>query len=251
MTFSVVSRFALCACLLGGFSLFGQDDDSGPDVRRPSIGARVEYYPGRFFRAWYGTMSTVKPIADYTYSGWGGKGKLAVAPTVEYRLTNRISLGAELQFHYAEYSQVEQVRTGAIDPNSSVDNRKVATYFDYTKADYWDVPLLAHYYGLRSKGYLTRSYLSAGLELRHVGRVRTGNEITNADGTTNYNEIPDTPRHKNELGYTLGVGLRWVDDYKIKIAPEIRYIRWQGSTFEGPSYHSQVNEIQGGLGISF
>jgi opacity protein-like surface antigen len=127
----------------------------------------------------------------------------------------------------------------------------VATYLDSTKADYWDVPLLAHYYGLRKQGFLTRMYVSAGPELRHVGRVRTGNEITNADGTTAYNENPDRPRHKNDLGFAVGVGVRWVDDFKVKVAPEIRYVRWQGSTFEGPAFRSQVNELQVGLGISF
>jgi hypothetical protein len=250
MTFSVVSRFALCACLLAGFSLFAQDD-SGPAVRRPSIGVRAEYYEGRFFKTQAATMSTTKPVADYNYSAWAGTGKLAIAPTVEFRLTRRISLGAEMQFHYAEYSQTTEVRTGVKDPNSSADSRKVATTADSTKADYWDVPLLAHYYGLRKKGFLTKSYLSAGVELRHVGRVRTGNEITNADGTTAYNENPDRPHHMNDMGFAVGLGLRWVDDFKVKVAPEIRYVRWQGSTFEGPAFRSQVNELQAGLGISF
>ncbi|HMD70889.1 MAG TPA: porin family protein [Bryobacteraceae bacterium] len=251
MTFSVVSRFALCACLLAGFSLFAQDDDSGPAVKRPSIGVRAEYFGSRFFKTAAATEHTTAPIADYNFSAWAGTGKFAIAPTLEYRLTKRLSLGAEMQFHYAEYSQTTQIRTGLVNPNSSVDDRKVTTLLDSTKADYWDVPLLAHYYGLRKKGLLTKSYLSAGLELRHVGRVRTGNEITNADGTTAYNENPDSPRHTNDYGLVVGLGLRWVDDFKVKVAPEIRYIRWQGSTFEGPAFRSQVNEIQGGLGISF
>jgi hypothetical protein len=251
MTFSVVSRFALCACLLAGFSLLAQDDDSSPVVRRPSIGVRAEYYQSKFFLTASATEHTTSPIADYKFSAWAGSGRFAIAPTVEYRLKKRLSVGAEMQFHYAEYSQTTEVRTGLLNPNSSVDNRKVSTLVDSTKADYWDVPLLAHYYGLRSKGLLTKSYMSAGVELRHVGRVRTGNEITNADGTTDYNENPDAPKHMNDFGAVLGVGLRFVDDFKVKVAPEIRFVRWRGSTFEGPAFLSQVNELQAGLGISF
>jgi len=251
MTFSVASRFVFCACLLAGSSLLAQDDDSGPAVKRPSVGVRGEYYVSRFFLTAAATQHTTAPIADYTFSAWSGTGKFAIAPTVEYRLTNRLSLGAEMQFHYAQYSQTTQIRTGVVNPNSSVDDRKVTTLADSSKADYWDVPLLAHYYGLRKSGLLTKSYLSVGPELRHVGRVRTGNEITNADGTTAYNENPDTPRHTNQYGLVVGLGLRFVDDFKIKVAPEVRYIRWKGATFEGPAFRSQVNEIQAGLGISF
>jgi hypothetical protein len=250
MTFSVVSKTGVWVCLLAACPLFAQDDSTSP-IHRPSIGVRLEYYPLRLYKTDTVYASTTQPVADYTYTASSSASRFAVAPTVEYRLAPRTSLGAEFHFYHAQYSQQTIVQTGVIDPNSPVDDRKKTTITDTTKADYWDVPVLFHYYGLASQGLFSRGYVSGGLQYRHVGTIRTGNEFAYANGTTNYNEIPDAPNHRNQVGFVFGVGLRFVDDFKIKVAPEIRYIRWVGSTFQGPAYHAVENQAEAGLGISF
>jgi hypothetical protein len=250
MTFSVVSKAGICACLFAACTLFAQDD-STPAIHRPSIGVRLEYYPLRLYKIDTVYASTTQPIADYTYTASTSKSKFAVSPTIEYRLGKRTSLGAEFHYYNAQYSQKTVVQSGAIDPNSPVDDRKKTTITNTTKADYWDVPLLLHYYGLASHGFFTHGYLSGGVQYRHVGTIHTGNEFSNADGTTNYNEIPADPNHRNQIGFVAGVGLRFVDDFKIKVAPEIRYVRWVGSTFQGPAYRAVENQVEAGLGISF
>jgi hypothetical protein len=42
-----------------------------------------------------------------------------------------------------------------------------------------------------------------------------------------------------------------MDSRRIKLTPEVRYIRWRGYTFQGLTYRSSENQIQAGFGLSF
>jgi hypothetical protein len=91
----------------------------------------------------------------------------------------------------------------------------------------------------------------AGAEYRHVGRVRTGTDIYYPDGSTGYTEIPATPTHSNQIGGVVGFGLRFLDDLGLKVAPDIRFIRWESATFEGAGYVSARNQAEISLGFAF
>jgi len=174
-----------------------------------------------------------------------------VSPSVEYRLKTRLSLGLEFRLHEAQYQKVTEIRSGKKDASSTTDTRPVTTVTETTRANYWEIPLLAHYYGLRRKGLLSRTYVTGGGEFRHVGNIRTGTDFSYADGTTDYNEVRATPQHVNQFGVVAGLGLRFIDDYNIKVAPEVRVVHWVGHTFQGPAYSSVGNQLEAGLGFSF
>ncbi|MGA2268443.1 MAG: outer membrane beta-barrel protein [Bryobacteraceae bacterium] len=251
MTLHRFLKTAALVWMLPAACLFAQDDADVPTIRRPSIGVRFQYTLTRLFETSSATASTTQPIADYNYSGSSSSRGVVLTPNLEYRLTNKLSVGLEFQFHHAQYTQVTQIRTGKPDPNSPIDNRKVTTVTQTTTASYWELPLLAHYYGLRRHGLLSRVYLSAGPVYRRVANIRTGNTYQNADGTTNYNEIPATPDRTNQFGAVAGVGFRLVDDFRIKVMPEVRFTRWLNTTFHGPAYRSEVNQGTVGIGLSF
>ena len=242
-----ITKAVIFTLFLSGVSMCAEDDA----VRRPSIGLRFEYTQTRPFETTSADTSTTKPIADYNYSATSSSRGVIPTPNVEYRLTPRITLGVEFQFHHSQYKQVTQVRTGKKDPNSATDDRPVTTITETTKASYWELPFLARYYGLSGHGIGSRAYLLGGLAYRHVGNIRTGNEYSNADGTTDYNETPAIPEHRNQLGLVAGIGLRFVDDYRIKITPEVRVTHWQGTTFNTPAVRSAANQVSVGLGFAF
>jgi hypothetical protein len=242
-----ITKAVILSIFLSGVSMCAEDDA----IRRPSIGLRFEYTQTRPFETTSADASTTKPIADYNYSATSGSRGVVLTPNVEYRLRPRITLGLEFQFHHAQYRQVTQIRTGKKDPNSATDSRPVTTVTETTKASYWEVPLLARYYGLSRHGVGSRAYLVGGLAYRHVGNIRTGNEYSNADGTTDYNEIQAKPERTNQLGLVAGIGLRFVDDYRIKITPEVRVTHWQGTTFSTPAVRSAANQVSVGLGFAF
>ncbi len=260
MTLGIVRKTAFCVWFFPAIFLFAGDEPE-PVIRRLSFGVRGEAFPLRLFNVHDYQTSTTQPIASYTYSASSSSSKVGVGPTVEYRLTGHWSLGVELNFHHADYQGTIVELSGLPGSNSPTDNRVPTTTTDTTQANYWDVPLLARYYGLPQpqswlgrripRSLFDRAYVSGGLEFQHVGRVRTGNAISYADGTTAYNETPDRPHLGNQPGLVVGIGLRFMDEFHIKVMPEIRYIRWEGATFQGLSYHSVANQLEGGLGLSF
>src|SRR4051812_37993896 len=179
--------FAATACVLLT-PCFAQDLDN--DSRRFNFGFRVDYIPFRMFNVSTSTSSTTKPIADYTYSGSTSSPKFAGGPVFEMRVTKHVWVGAELSFHRASYGQLTQIRTGRKDPNAGTDARPLATITQTTKVNYWDFPILVRYHNIRDSGVFKRFYPLVGITFRHVGAVKTGNAIVNADATTDYNEIP-------------------------------------------------------------
>jgi hypothetical protein len=45
------------------------------------------------------------------------------------------------------------------------------------------------------------------------------------------------------------MGFRFVDEFNIKVTPEVRYTRWNGETFNSSSTHSPRNQLE--VGIAF
>ncbi len=227
-------------------------DDNAPPIGRPSVGFRVEYFANRPF----GTSTIVgvnstNPVATSTYFGTAHAAKMQLAPSVEYRLTDHLSLGLELHFHPVQFQQTTDYVTGIRDPNSSTDDRKNNHVVETTNVNYWELPLVARYYGLRSSGKFRKIYVLGGGELRHLGRVRTGTSYSYANGTTDYNENPAPVSRHNQAGAVVGLGYRVVDALRIKLTPEVRYVRWQGYTFQGPSYSSRQNQFEVSVGLSY
>jgi hypothetical protein len=231
------------------FLLSAQQEPSTGDWR-PIIGVRFESFPTRLFSTTNASSSTAKPLADYYYSAESDSPMLSLGPTVEFRLPGRVSLGAELRFHHALYKQTTQMRSGRPDPSSSTDDRQVTTITESTKANYWEVPVLARYYFAHPEP-LARTYVSGGLEYRRVGRVRTGTEYAYADGVEDYNEIPAVPTRTNQIGIVAGIGVRFISRFGLRTSPELRFIHWQGTPFEGMAVRSARNQVEFGIGFSF
>jgi hypothetical protein len=227
--------------------------------RRLSYGFRVEAFPLPLFKTSTATSSTTNPIADYTFTASTNSPKAAPAASVAFRLMTHLTLVGEFYLQHAKYTQTSTERTGKLDPNASTDTRPVTTIIQSTEANYWVFPVMARWDKI--PGFLPRAipgrrlrshaYVAGGVEFRHVGRIRTGNDITNPDLTTNYNETPAPVNLTNQFGGLVALGLRFKDDFGIKVTPELRFIRWKGYTLQGPGYQSQPYQAEVGLGISF
>jgi hypothetical protein len=252
MTLSRLLKTALCAWLFPVSMLIAADDTApARKLHRPLVGFRVEYYPLRFFDITTVQTTTNTPAASYTYTAKSNSPKYIVGPAAEYRWSSHLSLGVELHFHHADYTQTTTLRSGVPPPNSSFDTRTTTTITQDSKINYWEIPLVAHYYGFLKEGRFSRSYASGGVQYRHVGRIRTGNTYSYPDGTSDYNETPPPASLTNQFGAVVGVGMRFLDDFNIKMAPEIRYIRWFGTTLQGPAFRSAANQFEASIGLSF
>jgi hypothetical protein len=228
--------------------------DGEPKPPRFSIGVHVDYLPQRLFQTQYTTASTTNPVLSTAYFGSSPGSRRWLGLTGEYRLKGNIALAVDFYYHQAEYTQLRQIKSGTQDPNSSYDNRPLTSITQDTRAQYWDVPFVARYYGLyksggRSLGWMKQTYASGGVTYRHVGNIRTGTSTSNADGSTDYNEIPAKAQHTNLAGVVGGIGYNLFELHKFRWMIEGRYTRWSGNTFQGPAYRSQQNQAQ--LGFIF
>ena len=252
MTLADFSKAALLACLLPGFHLLGADGESTP-LRRLTIGIHVMYFPlppvnGRNVIT---ITENTNPVVQYNYSGSSTSPKWGPGIMAEYRLTDHLALAGEAHFHHVDYQMTGQIYTGYNSSTTGGDNRPVTDTTTYSQANFYEYPLLLRYYGFWSHGWKRRIFFTGGVELRHVGKIRTGNDFTYPSGETDYNENPATPNKVNDLGVVGGLGMRFVDEFHIRIVPEMRYIRWQAPTLEGPAFASVVNQLEAGLSLSF
>jgi hypothetical protein len=222
--------------------------------RRVSFGLRVRTLPVRSFSVMDNghTMNTTtisKTVYDLNYNTTSKSFLLGGGVAFEAAISRRVALTAELLFNRLRYSKVTDTFSGTDDPNTSNDERahKIAT--EDTKARLFDLPVLLHYQVGRS-GFLTHVYLSGGATARNASSVRTTNNITNADGTLANNQTPAQVSKKTLIGATVGVGFRFIDEFNIKVTPEVRYTRWDGLTFGQDSTRSPRNQLEVGIGFT-
>ncbi|MGC9945141.1 MAG: hypothetical protein ABSF64_01990 [Bryobacteraceae bacterium] len=250
MTLADLSKAALAACLFPGLLLFGADDTAKP-LRRLTIGIHVNYFPLPLIKGSNVVQISNNPVEQDNYFGSSDSPKWGPGAMVEYRLLDHVSLAGEIHFHHVDYSVTDNILSGYNTSTTGGDNRPLTTTVQTSQVNNYEIPIVAHYYGLWSGGWKRRLYVSAGGELLHVGRIRTGNDFIYPSGAQDYNENPAIPNKVNDLGGVVGVGMRFVDEFHIRLAPEVRFIRWQSPSLLGPAYRSAVNQLEAEISVSF
>jgi hypothetical protein len=250
MTLADFSKAGLLACLFPGFLLLGADD-TAPPLRRLTIGIHAEYFPTRLISTGSAEVISTNPVAQSNYTASSNSPKWGPGAVVEYRLTKHLAVAGELHFHHDDYQQTTNLLSGPNTSTSGGDNRPLTIMVETSQVNLYEIPVLAHYYGLWDHGWKRRIFLSGGVEWRKVGKIRTANDFTLPSGATDYNENPAIPNHANTFGAVAGVGMRFVDEFHIRISPEFRFTRWESPALQGPAYHSLANQMEADLSISF
>ena len=250
MTLADFSKTLLVACLFPAAVLFGADETPKP-LRRLTLGVHVNYYPLPLIKSSYIVQISNNPVAQDNYYGASDSPKWGPGAMAEYRLTDHISVAAEIHFHHEDYTVTDNILSGYNTSTTGGDNRPLTTTVQTSAINVYELPLMARYYGLWSHGWKRRLYISGGGQFLHVGKIRTGNDFIYPNGTTDYNENPAIPNKTNDLGAVVGVGMRLVDEFHIRVAPEVRYIRWQGPAVLGTGYRSAPGQVEANLSLSF
>ena len=222
--------------------------------RKLAIGLRVRTTPVRSFGIMDNgqTMSTTtvsKTNYDWNYNTTSHSFLLGGGLALEMPLSRRTVLTAEVLFNRLRYTKITDTYWGIDDPNTSADERSHTKTTEDTKARLFDLPVLLHR-NLRSSGWLSHLYLAGGATARLASTVRTTNNITNADATTANNQTTAQVAKRLLIGATVGAGFRFIDEFNIKVTPEIRYTRWNGMTFAQDSTRSPRNQLEVGIGFS-
>jgi hypothetical protein len=229
------------------------DSSSAPlHLKWISIGFRVPVSLEQEISSRTIQTSTSSPQTTTTFTTTrGSEPKTGLALALEFPLRGRFTLTNELRLHHASYTQEHKYVQG--DPSSSSSTK--ATWTERTKVSEWEFPLMLRFTGFGSDRILSKFYISGGGIFRLMTNVRTGTDyvldVPNKDEVTDYNEIRTTPAHRNLVGGTFALGFRFMDEFHIRVTPEIRYIRWPDRNFDSHSTKSNVNQVEVGVALTF
>ena len=176
---------------------------------------------------------------------------VTVGPTVQFRVTDRLAVNVDFLYRRAGYDTGNIVVTQVSEEDDDEESEFISAAFERTRADYWDIPILARYYNKGPVEDGRRVYLTGGLALRTVSGIKTFWETINDEELHDTSIAPTEPTRKNVHGAVVGVGLQLRDEVGLNIEFELRYTRWLGRTFESDPTRSSVNQGEFVLGLGF
>jgi hypothetical protein len=123
---------------------------------------------------------------------------------------------------------------------------------DDTRGRLLDVPVMVRYFGKSRHVPGPRWFAELGAAWRDATSFRTSMDSTDATGVvTCCTAEPTVPTHRSALGYVVGAGLQFIDPFGIRVVPEVRYTRWKDEIFSNLSTHTQQNQLEANITLSF
>jgi hypothetical protein len=211
-----------------------------------TLGFRVPYniekeIPG-------GTVDASTSVTARTITTTGQGSHVAPGAVLEAPVFGRLTFVLEGSWHRASYTQT---RT---DSDIIASGTIATTFTENTKASEFDFPAMLRYTGFGSSRIFSKVYVAAGASYRVVTGINTANTIvfTSPSSTnTSTNTIPAKPNESHVLGEVVGIGYRFLDDFNIRVTPEIRFTHWMGRPFDSFSTRSAQNQLEVGVALTF
>jgi len=229
-------------------AVYGQESSSAPvpepeplGWRRFSFGGRLNGLPFNVLNNKDVNLTPANSTASYAYDTTNSYLQIEFGPSLEFRVTRNFALSAEFLYHRLNYNMTDTITADG----------NVTTVSEQTSARLWDAPVMVRWRGLAETGFLSHLYFAGGGELRNVSHIRTSNLTTLPDGATSSDNIATVPSKRDLMGAVVGVGMRFVDDFGIKLTPEMRFTRWMGETFDNESTRSRRDELLIGIALTF
>ncbi len=248
--FMHIQRLRAIVCGIGlvlAPGLYGQSSSSTPapeevPTRKFSFGFRVAGYPFNPFHNKTLNFTTTQAVpATFMINTTDNYLKVGFGPSVEYYVSRRFTLVGELLYHRVNFNQITQISQGT--NNTGITEN--------ASANYWDVPVMLRFRGLKDEGLWSHVYFAAGAAYRDTANIKTNTLVQLPNGTSTFSKTPIKPTEKNLAGAVVGSGLRFVDDFGIKVEPELRFTRWFGRTFDAESTRSSPNQIEVNVAFTF
>jgi len=103
------------------------------------------------------------------------------------------------------------------------------------KARQLDFPVMLRYTGLRHGGVLSKLYVAGGVEFRRISGVKTQTDSSyiavgaSAVNSTSYAAV--SPNLRKTEGPSVAIGFKFMDNFNIRLTPEVRYTKFRGRIF--------------------
>ncbi|MEP7352841.1 MAG: outer membrane beta-barrel protein [Acidobacteriota bacterium] len=113
-----------------------------------------------------------------------------------------------------------------------------------------EMPVLGRFYSKSHNESGKRWFMEAGPNFRVTSGTSTARSTVLSTGAVVKDSI-NLPFRKDAVGGTVGFGGQFIDDFGIRVIPEVRYTYWLNKTYD--SYHgrSRTNQLEINLTFSF
>lgn len=175
----------------------------------------------------------------------------AAGVAIQVTVSSRFAIAINAIVRQAGFLIQANVIEGIDLPNTTPDERKYYIASEDTKAYYLDLPLLVRWYSKSHRKDGRRWFLEGGGTMRNVWNIKTSITTEDVDGVKCCINTPTEPHKQNALGATAGAGLHFVDDFGIRIIPEVRYTRWFNETFQKYGVRSRRDQVEFMITIGF
>ncbi len=233
-----------------GALTFAQDTDTSknkPAVSSSSNPENDTTVRSRFWVGVYGSGTPFGIVSTHNYSNSDGNtftstkanGIAGAGVNINFRVRGNYWLNLGVLYRYSGYDTTENVN----DVNGT-------TYTERTRSHFFDVPVFARYAG--PKWHWSKySFYELGGVLRYATSPSSTFTAANYGGT--FCCAPPVTVNFNHIigGVAVGTGLVAKDDFGIKVAPEVRYVRWLGDTFSSTTVGTERNQLEVGISFGF
>jgi hypothetical protein len=174
--------------------------------------------------------------------------------TGQVRITNHFSVDLSALYRRAGYQFEETISTTTttvLNGQTSSTTTTTSTHQD-VNAHFFDFPLTVRYYSGSKRPNGPRWFAEAGGAWRWANRIRTSTDTTNAvSENICCTFTPVVPAHRSTIGMVAGIGLQFIDAFGIHVVPEVRYTRWIDQVFDNLTTHTQTNQLDASLSLTF
>jgi hypothetical protein len=264
-------QFGLCVaamCVCGtsvlsaqstpGTSSSSQDEiKKGTYVRRISAGATVSFLGLSPLKGGSTTSSTVVNASKSETSDINtsvNSKKIGYGLTVQIALTDHfaVAIGGYLRrMGYRTSTNLTTFTTTFTGSGSTTTSANTSTT-EETNARLVDIPFLLRFYGKGRHTPGNRWFVEGGGAWRDVRKVSSSISSTDSAGTVSCCTTGTIqPAHHNARGLIAGAGAQFIDPFGIRVVPEVRYTRWVNPIFDTATTHTQRNQVEVNLSLSF
>lgn len=228
---------------------------SEPFYKRFSFGARGSVLINRLMQSQSITEATSSsdPPMTTTWQTDAKSKRYGGGPSFHVRLADKVGLNIDILYRRSgyDYSAVVKEQDTVDDDGDVTTGATLSQDYERTRADYWDIPVLARYYTKYSDQGGARPYFTGGVAYRTVSGIKTYSQHIDEDGLKDTSSRPIEPANKGILGAVAGGGFQFRDEIGLKIEFEIRYTRWLRRTFESGPTMSSFNQAEGLVAFTF
>ncbi|MBI5085762.1 MAG: hypothetical protein HZB13_14330 [Acidobacteria bacterium] len=202
----------------------------GPFTKTFTIGGRASYLP-------LGSMLMKPSSAPISNAGLHGTKKFGGGAALELSFKRKFGLDLDAIYRAVGFW--------------TVTDTDIATTVLQTKARYYDFPLTFRYNYFGRTGFASHLFVRGGVALRKVSNLKTTRDVTDNEGNTASGPTGSPLNHGTVRGLVAGGGMRFRDDFGIKVTPEVRYTRWMAQTFSTAPFMAKRDQLEVVVGITF